>query len=81
MNLASQKNYIAVYHMGLYVDKELQEWFTKTYRTTLNKKPDLGKSCIRFEKIEEIPYEIIGELASQMTSEEWISLYEKEIKR
>ena len=67
--------------MELYVDKELQDWFTKAYRDALNKKPDMGKSCIRFKKIDEIPYELIGELASEISPAEWISLYEKQVKR
>ncbi|WP_424492627.1 DUF1801 domain-containing protein [Salinimicrobium sp. GXAS 041] len=81
MNLASQKKYIAVYHMGLYADKKLQDWFTGAYRDRLDKKPDMGKSCIRFNNIKSIPYDLIGELASKMTPEDWISLYEKQVKK
>lgn len=48
MNLASQKNYIALYHMGMYADKDLLQWFTNEYPNHSKRKPDMGKSCIRF---------------------------------
>ena len=81
MSVASQKNFVAVYHMGIYADKELFDWFVNEYPNYSNRKLDMGKSCIRFKKIEEIPYELIGELASKMTTEEWIDIYESNIKR
>lgn len=81
MNLASQKNYIAVYHSGIYASKELQEWFVAEYKKTIGKKPDMGKSCIRFKNTADIPYELIGELATKMTTREWIDLYEASIKK
>ena len=81
INLASQKNYIAVYHSGIYASKELQEWFISEYKKSNGKKPDMGKSCIRFKKMDEIPFELIGELATKMTTREWIDLYENNIKK
>ena len=81
MNLASQKNYIAVYHSGLYADPELHQWFISEYKKATGKKADIGKSCIRFKNTGEIPFELIGELASKLTPEEWIALYEKNIKK
>ena len=81
MNLASQKNFIAVYHMGIYANKELMDWFIKEYPNYSNRKLDMGKSCIRFKKIEEIPYQLIGDLASKMTTKEWIGIYENTIKK
>ncbi|CAN5596329.1 DUF1801 domain-containing protein [soil metagenome] len=81
MNIASQKNFIAVYHMGMYMKKELLDWFVKEYPKHTTSKLDMGKSCIRFKKLEHIPYELIGVLASKMTTAEWIELYEKNIKR
>lgn len=78
MNLASQKNFIAVYHMGLYYDKKLVDWFTKSYSKSVDGKLDMGKSCIRFKKVETIPYDLIGELAAKMTPQDWIKLYEKQ---
>jgi Domain of unknown function (DU1801) len=74
--LASQKNFIAVYHMGVYANKELLDWFVGEYPKHSKRKIDMGRSCIRFKKIEEIPYELIGDLSSRMTTKEWISLYE-----
>ncbi len=81
INLASQKNYVALYHMGLYSSPELLEWFTREYPNYSKRKLDMGKSCIRFKKMEDIPYELIGQLAAKMTPEEWISLYERSVKR
>ncbi|MBP7280010.1 MAG: DUF1801 domain-containing protein [Leptospiraceae bacterium] len=81
MGIASQKNFIAVYNMGVYSDPKLLKWFTSEYPKHSNRKLDMGKSCIRFKKIDQIPYELIGELAKKMTVKDWITLYEKELKR
>ena len=81
INLASQKSHIAVYHMGLVADPSLLDWFSKEYEKRSHKKPDMGKSCIRFKKIENIPYSLIGELASRVTVKEWIKVYESQITR
>jgi uncharacterized protein YdhG (YjbR/CyaY superfamily) len=81
INLASQKNHIAIYHSGIYADDELMDWFTSEYPKHVKTKLNIGKSCIRFKNPDHIPYELIGELARKMTPEEWISLYEKNIKR
>ena len=76
INLASQKNYIALYHSGIYVDAQLKDWFVQAYAERVPHKLDMGKSCIRFKKMGEIPYALIGELATKMTPQEWIDLYE-----
>ena len=81
MNIASQKNFIAVYHMGMYAKKELLDWFTKEYPKHTNKKLDMGKSCLRFKKVEDIPYKLIGELTKKMSAAEWIKIYEANFKR
>jgi uncharacterized protein YdhG (YjbR/CyaY superfamily) len=81
MNLASQKNFIAVYHMGVYASNELLDWFVSEYPKYCKRKLDMGKSCIRFKKMDDIPYELIGELAAKMSSKEWIELYESNIKK
>lgn len=81
MCLASQKNFIALYHMGLYADKELLNWFTNEYNKHCKTKLDMGKSCIRFKKMEDIPYKLIGELAGKITPAKWIEIYESQIKR
>jgi uncharacterized protein YdhG (YjbR/CyaY superfamily) len=77
MNLASQKNFIAVYHMGLYSDEKLVNWFAEEYAKVCKRKLDMGKGCIRLKKMEEIPVELIGELAGKITLQEWISIYER----
>ena len=81
MNIASQKNFIAVYHMGIYADQKLMDWFLGEFPKHSTAKLDMGKSCIRFKKPEQIPYKLIGELASKMTVKEWIELYEKNYKK
>lgn len=81
LSIASQKNFVAVYHMGIYMDPDLLEWFTAEYAKRVKGKLDMGKSCIRFKKPTEIPVELIGELASKMTVQDWIGVYEKALKR
>jgi len=81
MNVASQKNFVAVYHSGIYASKKLQEWFVAQYPKYVKTKLDMGKSCIRFKKMDRIPYKLIGELCTKMSVEEWIALYEKNIKK
>ena len=81
MNIASQKNFIAVYHMGVYAKKELLDWFVNEYPKNSNRKLDMGKSCIRFKKMDNIPYKLIGELAAKMTVKEWIDIYENAWKK
>ena len=80
MGVASQKNFVAVYHMGVYADKKLLAWFTKEYGKHTKAKLDMGKSCMRFKNMDDIPYEFIGELVSKMTPKDWITLYEKKYK-
>ncbi|MCM4167604.1 hypothetical protein KCTC52924_00893 [Arenibacter antarcticus] len=79
INLASQKNFVALYHSGIYANKELLDWFVAEYPKHMSTKLDMGKSCIRFKKMETIPYKLIGALCSKMTVEEWISMYETTI--
>ncbi len=81
MNIASQKNFIAVYHSGIYADPKLMDWFVGEYPKYVKTKLDMGKSCIRFKKIDQIPMELIGELATKMTVQEWIDLYESKVKK
>lgn len=77
INLASQKNFMAVYHMGLYADPVLLDWFTAAYPAHSKTRLDMGKSCIRFKKPESIPFGLLGELAGKVTVQQWIDLYEK----
>lgn len=81
INIASQKNFVALYHSGIYASPELLEWFVGEYPKHCKRKLDMGKSCIRFKKMNDIPYDLIGELVQKTTVNQWISLYEKSIKR
>lgn len=81
MGIASQKNFIAFYHMGIYANEDLMNWFVQTYKDKYSYKLDMGKSCIRFKKIEQIPFDILGELVQKVTPEDWISTYESKFKR
>ena len=80
INLASQKNYIALYHSGVYADRDIHDWFVAEYPKHCKTKLDMGKSCIRFKRIDQIPYELIGELVRKMTPEQWIGIYEEKVK-
>jgi Domain of unknown function (DU1801) len=81
MGLASQKNFIAFYHMGVYADKELLDWFVSEYPKHVKTKLDMGKSCIRFKKPETIPYALIAELVRKLTPQQWIEMYETGLKK
>lgn len=81
VSLASQKNFIALYHMGLYADPALLSWFTEKYKATVSSKLDMGKSCIRFKKMTDIPFELIGELMTKISVGSWIETYEKQYKK
>ena len=81
INIASQKNFVALYHMGIYADKQLLDWFTSEYPRHCSTKLDMGKSCIRFKKMDQIPYSLIEELVKKVSMEDWVELYEKSVKR
>lgn len=81
VNIASQKNHIALYHMGLYSDPALLDWFVKEYAKHGTSKLDMGKSCIRFKKPEQIPFDLIGRLMKKISSAEWIKTYEETITK
>jgi hypothetical protein len=77
ISIASQKNFIALYHMGIYADAALMEWFVQQYPLHCTSKLDMGKSCIRFKKTEDIPYQLIEQLFKKMSAEQWITIYNK----
>ena len=79
--IASQKNFIALYHMGIYAMPELFNWFKEEYPAHSKAKLDMGKSCIRFKKPEHIPFELIGQLMRKVTPEKWIEVYEANLRR
>ncbi|MCZ4245798.1 iron chaperone [Pedobacter punctiformis] len=80
MNVASQKNFIALYHMGLYSSPDLLEWFKTEYPKHCKYKLDMGKGCVRFKKTDDIPYELIAELTRKISLQDWITQYESMIK-
>ena len=79
--IASQKHSINFYHMGIYADPILLEWFVAEYPKHTKQKLDMGKSCIRFKKLDDIPYKLIGDLMQKMSVNEWIDIYEKTMKK
>ncbi len=81
MGLASQKNYVSFYHMGINADLSLLEWFVLEYTKSVSTKLDMGKSCIRFKKMDQIPYELIGNLCKRIRVDQWIKLYEKDLSK
>lgn len=81
ISIASQKNYIVLHHLGLYGDPKLLEWFQSEYPRFSKTKLDMGKGCVRFKKPDQIPFELIAELAKKLTPEDWIAHYEKALKR
>jgi uncharacterized protein YdhG (YjbR/CyaY superfamily) len=80
MGLASQKNFVALYHMGLYSNQNLMDWFIGEYPKHCKTKPDMGKSCIRFKKMDQIPFDLIAELSQKISVKDWIENYEKNLK-
>ncbi len=80
INIASQKNFIALHHMGMYADPELLAWFQEEFPKHSSRKLDMGKSCIRFKNVEHIPFELIGALVQKMNPAQWIYLYETAFK-
>ena len=81
LSMASQKAAISIYHMGIYADPQLLDWFVQSYPLHCKTKLDMGKSCIRFKKMEDIPWELLAELAQKMTPTYWVELYESKFRR
>ena len=79
--IASQKNSINFYHMGIYSDPALLDWFVSEYPKHSKQKLDMGKSCVRFKKMEEIPYQLVGELMQKISVQQWIDIYESNLKK
>ncbi|MBY0534833.1 MAG: DUF1801 domain-containing protein [Chitinophagaceae bacterium] len=81
LNIAAQKNFIALYNMGLYADPVLTKWFQEEYAKLGLAKLDMGKSCIRFKKPDQIPYDLIGELCKKISVDKWIEMYESAFRK
>lgn len=80
ISIASQKGHISLHHLALY-EGSLLDWLTERWGQVTTRKLDMGKGCIRFKKPDQIPFELIGELASKLTPEEWVARYEQAFKR
>jgi uncharacterized protein YdhG (YjbR/CyaY superfamily) len=81
VSVANQKQYIALYHSGVYALPDLLDWFTSEWAARGPGKLDMGKSCIRLKRMDRIPYELLGELCTKITVDEWIAAYEAQIRR
>jgi uncharacterized protein YdhG (YjbR/CyaY superfamily) len=81
ISIAAQKNFIAIYHMGIYANPQLLEWFTAEHSKRVKSKLDMGKSCIRYKKTEEIPFDLIGELIQKVSVNQWIEGYENAFRK
>jgi len=81
MSFASQKNSVNLYHSGIYAIPEIHDWFVEEFTKHSNQKLDMGKSCIRFKKLEALPYDLIAKLCTKLTVDEWIGVYESKIKK
>ena len=79
ISIAAQKNFIALYHMGLYADASLLNWFEETWKSTTDSKLDMGKSCVRFKRVNEIPFDLIKKLISKVSTKKWIEVYFEKI--
>ncbi len=74
--LASQKNHMAVYLSGVYADDDTREAFREAYRAT-GRKLDMGKSCVRFKKLDDLPVDLIGDTIASLRPDDFIEVYEK----
>jgi hypothetical protein len=81
VSVGAQKNFLALYHMGVYAEPDLMEWFVSEYPKYCKYKLDMGKSCIRFKRMNDIPFELIGEFMKKMTPKQWINIYENTFKK
>lgn len=81
INIASQKAHVALYHSGVYAKPELYDWWVENYPKHAKRKLNMGKSCVRFKYLDDIPYDLIGELASKLTVDDWITTYEEALKK
>ncbi|MES2379229.1 MAG: DUF1801 domain-containing protein [Bacteroidota bacterium] len=79
--IGSQKNFIVMHHLGLYANKGLLDWFTAEYPKHSKYKLDMGKGCVRFKKPDQIPLDLIAQLAARVTPQQYIATYERAIQR
>ena len=74
--LGSQKNYLAIYLMSVYGDPATEAWFKKAWLAT-GKKLDMGKSCVRFKKLEDVPLDVIGQVIARTPVSQYIAAVER----
>ncbi|MEZ6098866.1 MAG: DUF1801 domain-containing protein [Pirellulaceae bacterium] len=79
VNLASQKNYVSLYLFCIYVNEELVEWFRDAW-TSMGKKLDMGKSCIRIKKPDDVPLKLIGQTVKKVPVKKFLASYEESLK-
>jgi hypothetical protein len=72
--LGSQKNYMSLYLMNIYGDPKAAKWFKSAYKAK-GKKLDMGKSCVRFKKVEDLPLDVVAEVVGRTPMEDWIRIY------
>jgi len=75
MCLSATKGGISLHHMGLYGSTPLMNWFKSEWPKYSSKKLDMGKACIRFKRFEDVPLDLIGELATKLTPRQWVEQY------
>ena len=75
ISLAAQKNYMSIYLMGVYSDPESESWFVQRYRDS-GKRLDMGKACVRFRTLNDLPLDLVGESVSRTSVEDFIERYE-----
>ena len=80
-SIANQKNFIAFYHMAISANKELNDWFVAEYPKHSKFNSDMGQSCVRLTTVVDIPYELIDQVMQKLTYENWVNLYDKNIKK
>ncbi len=78
-NIAAQKNFIGFYHSGLYAMPDLKKWFIDAYAKKAKYKLDMGKSCVRLKRMDDIPFDLLGELMSKVGVDEWVGAYESQL--
>ena len=78
--LASQKQYMSLYLMNIYGDTETEQWFREEYLAS-GKKLDMGKSCVRFKKLEDLPLGLVGEAIARTPLAAFLERYEASRRR
>ena len=75
-SLGNQKNYMSLYLMNVYGDQVTEEWFKERYAAS-GKKLNMGKSCVRFKRADDLPLDLIGEVISRTPADDYIRYYEQ----